>query len=198
MAKSKGGLKQVFARDKEFFSNISNTGIVTPANYKNAGVSSSRIKAYAKAGLIEKTPKENGGAFGYKLTSDGKDFMEKTWGIERSDNYCFQSLKHDGKLEQEYYKIDKNEYEWKNESQAREMLREKIEELREQDPQRADRYEEMLQNKEISTPDAVIVHRETQRMIAIEIITDSYGRQEMQAKETFCEIMNIEYRPVRA
>ena len=46
-------------------------------------------------------------------------------------------------------------------------------------------------------PDAIIINRETNVITAIEIITNSYGEQELQAKETFVEVMNIEYKPVR-
>lgn len=199
MAKeNKAGLKQIFPRDKTFFENLSNTGVVTPGNYENAGVSASRIKAYAKAGLIEKTTKQNGGAFGYKATSLGKDFAEKMWGIKRSESYSFQSLNHDKKLEEEYYKLDREQYEWRTESQARDMFRDRIEEIREEDPIRANRIQEMWDSKEISMPDAIIINRETDVITAVEIITNSYGEQELQAKETFVEIMNIEYKPVRA
>ncbi len=197
MAKNKAGLKQIFSRDKEFFTNLSNTGVVTQSHYKDAGVSSSRIKAYLKAGLIEKTPKENGGEFGYKATYQGKEFAEKQWGIKRSDSYTFQSLNHDRKLEEEYYKLDREQYEWRTESQARDMFREKIEEIRKQDPVKAENIESMWGNKEISMPDAIIINRETNVITAIEIITNSYGEQELQAKETFVEVMNIEYKPVR-
>lgn len=197
MAKNKSGLKQIFSRDKEFFTNLSNTGVVTQSHYKDAGVSSSRIKAYLKAGLIEKTPKENGGEFGYKATYQGKEFAEKQWGIKRSDSYTFQSLNHDRKLEEEYYKLDREQYEWRTESQARDMFREKIEEIRKQDPVKAENIESMWGNKEISMPDAIIINRETNVITAIEIITNSYGEQELQAKETFVEVMNIEYKPVR-
>ena len=197
MAKNKAGLKQIFSRDKEFFTNLSNTGVVTQSHYKDAGVSSSRIKAYLKAGLIEKTPKENGGEFGYKATYQGKEFAEKQWGIKRSESYTFQSLNHDRKLEEEYYKLDREQYEWRTESQARDMFREKIEEIRKQDPVKAENIESMWGNKEISMPDAIIINRETNVITAIEIITNSYGEQELQAKETFVEVMNIEYKPVR-
>ena len=197
MAKNKAGLKQIFSRDKEFFTNLSNTGVVTQSHYKDAGVSSSRIKAYLKAGLIEKTPKENGGEFGYKATYQGKEFAEKQWGIKRSESYTFQSLNHDRKLEEEYYKLDREQYEWRTESQARNMFREKIEEIRKQDPVKAENIESMWGNKEISMPDAIIINRETNVITAIEIITNSYGEQELQAKETFVEVMNIEYKPVR-
>lgn len=199
MAKKKSvELKQIFPRDKTFFENLNNTGVVTPANYKNAGVSSSRIKAYAKAGLIEKTPKENGGAFGYKATIEGKKFAEQQWGIKRSESYAFQSLNHDRKLEEEYYKLDREQYEWRTENQARDMFREKIEEIRKEDPIRAEGIEKMWDNKEISMPDAIVINRETGVVTAIEVITNSYGEQELQAKETFVEIMNVEYKPVRA
>lgn len=197
MAKQKQSLKQIFPRDKTFFQNLNNTGVITPDNYKNSGVSASRIKAYEKAGLIEKTPKENGGAFGYKYTSQGKDFAEKTWGIKRSESYAFQSLNHDRKLEEEYYKLDREQYEWRTESQAREMFKERIEEIREENPSRAEKIQEMWDNKEISMPDAIIINRETQRIIAIEVITNSYGEQELQSKEFFVAVMNIEYKPIR-
>lgn len=198
MAKNKAGLKQIFSRDKEFFTNLSNTGVVTQSHYKDAGISSSRIKAYLKAGLIEKTPKENGGEFGYKATSQGKDFAEKQWGIKRSESYTFQSLKHDRKLEHEYYKLDREQYEWRTESQARDMFKEKIEEIRREDPVRAENIENMWDNKEISMPDAIIINRETNVITAIEVITNNYGEQQLQAKEAFVEIMNVEYKPVRA
>ena len=198
MAKNKVGLKQIFPRDKEFFTNLNNTGVVTPQHYKDAGVSSSRIKAYVKAGLIEKTPKTNGGEFGYKATSEGKKFAEQQWGIKRSESYAFQSLNHDRKLEEEYYKLDREQYEWRTESQARDMFRERIEELRKEDITRAERLEKMWDNKEISMPDAVVINRETGVVTALEVITNSYGEQELQAKETFVEIMNVEYKPVRA
>lgn len=191
-------LKQIFERDKIFFQNLNNTGVVTPKHYKDAGVSSSRIKAYVKAGLIEKTPKENGGDFGYKATVEGKKFAEKQWGIKRSESYVFQSLNHDKKLEEEYYNIDHSVYEWKTESQARDMFRDRIEEIRKEDYERAVKIERMWENKEISMPDAIVIERGTERIIAIEIITNNYGEEQLQAKETFVEVMQIDYKPVRA
>lgn len=129
---------------------------------------------------------------------EGKKFAQKQWGIKRSESYAFQSLNHDKKLEEEYYKIYHFKFEWRTESQARETFRDKIEEIRKEDSTRAEKIEQIQENKEISMPDAIIIDRETERIIALEVITNSYGEEQLQAKETFVEIMKIDYKPVRA
>lgn len=191
-------LKQIFPRDKEFFGHIHNIGVVTPQHLKDAGISKSRVDRYIKCGYIEKTKSENGGKFGYIQTGRGKDFAEKTWGYERSDAYSFQSLEHCGKLADEYFKTDHEQYEWKTESQARDIFQERIDKIAETDPERAEEIQKAWDDGDISMPDAIVVERETQRMMAVEVITNSYGQEELAQKEMFVEVMQIEYKPIRA
>lgn len=191
-------LKQIFPRDKEFFGHVRNCGVVTPEHLRDAGISPSRMKAYIKCGYMEKTKPENGGKFGYIQTGRGKDFAERTWGYERSESYVYQSLEHCGKLADEYFKTDHNQYEWKTESQARDMFQAKIEEIRAEDPTRAEEIEKAWDDGNISMPDAIVIERETQRVIAVEVITNSYGQEELAQKEAFVEVMQIEYKPIRA
>lgn len=56
----------------------------------------------------------------------------------------------------------------------------------------------MWDEKLISMPDACIIDRETGVEIYIEIITNSYGEQELQSKERMVEIMSAQYKPIRA
>ncbi|CEP82664.1 hypothetical protein [Paraclostridium sordellii] len=191
-------LKQIFPRDKEFFGNIKNCGVVTTQHLKDAGITKSRMKEYIKCGYMQKTKPENGGKFGYVATPRGKDFAEKTWGYERKDFYTFQSLEHCGKLAEEYFQTDHSRYEWRTESQAREMFQDKIEQIREEDPGRAEKIEQLWEKGDISMPDALVIERGTERILAVEVITNSYGQQELQQKELFVEIMQVEYKPIRA
>lgn len=190
-------LKQTFQRDRNFFTAIHSTGLITKDYYKNIGVTESRVNTYNKCKYIEKVSDTNG-KYGWKLTKEGKEFAEKTWSLSKNESYPHQSYNHDVKLQEEYFKTDHDKYEWKTESQVRDMFRDKISEIREQDYDRAEHIQKMWDEKLISMPDACIIERETGVEIYIEVITNSYGEQELQSKERMVEIMNAQYKPIRA
>ncbi len=57
-------------------------------------------------------------------------------------------------------------------------------------------YEKMLERGLISMPDASYVN-DNGETVAYETITNSYGEDELQAKETLVEIMNYQYETTR-
>lgn len=190
-------LKQTFQRDRNFFTAIHSTGLITKDYYGNIGINESRINTYKKCKYIEKIADTNG-KYGWKLTKEGKDFAEKTWSLNRNESYSYQSYNHDVKLQDEYFKTDHDRYEWRTESQVREMFKDKISEIREYDYDKAEHIQKMWDEKLISMPDVCIIDRETGVETYIEVITNNYGEQELQSKERMVEIMSAQYKPIRA
>ncbi len=168
MAKPK--IKNFYNRDRLALISISKCGHVKEAQLKNF-IADKRISNYVKDNLITKEVfnKNNGEQLvAYKLTKDGKKLLERQWGVK--GHYNAQSINHDLGISNKYFSLSEDKREtWKTETELRQELEEKL----------------------ISTPDGAYVDKETGIETYFEVITNSYGQEEIQAKERFVEIMNI-------
>lgn len=80
---------------------------------------------------------------------------------------------------------------WKTETELRQELEEKLQEIKTIDYERYQEINRMLEEKLISTPDGAYIGKETGIETYFEVITNSYGQTEIEAKERFIEIMDI-------
>lgn len=132
----------------------------------------------------------------YRLTKLGRETANHLWCLERQ--YHAQSPTHDLAVADKYFSIPLELREsWKSESQVRHDFEQRLFAMREEGKEvLAKQYEEMLNRGLISMPDAVYTD-ENGKEVAFEIITNSYGIQELQAKEACIEIMNYQYEVKR-
>lgn len=191
-------ITQFFNRDKLAFNALSKCGHVSTAQLKQCGLADARMKNYVRDGLAEKIIYKDGKELkeAYKLTKDGRDLALKNWGAR--EHYHAQSPKHDLALAEKYFSLTEEQKEtFITETQARDLFMEKIQDLRGRGEMALSReYEEMLNKGLISMPDGIYTN-EKGLQVAFEVITNNYGPSELQAKETFVEIMQTQYETTR-
>ena len=191
---SKKYIKNFMMRDKNALLIISKCGNVGHNELKNF-VADSRIKNYERDGLVEKEVfnKTNGEQLvGYKLTGEGRKFVEKNYGFK--EHQIAQSLVHDLGISNKYFCLTEQEQSsWQTETQLRYQLQEEVDRLRNFEVDRWRELTEMMERKELSVPDCSYV--QGGMVITYEVITNSYGRTEIQAKEEYANVMgaSIEY-----
>lgn len=204
MGKSYTELGNIMNKDKEFFRAISNLGFMNNnlcTKFHKSSYSQSRINTYLKNNLIKKYADGKTGETYYKLTTGGKNYLKEhkeEFNI-KAKFYNSTSVKHDYELAKIYFNSTyEQQINWINETEAREIFEDRINELREQgENELADRYyndyhtEDNKQQK-ISTVDSIRYNYEEQRYMAYEIITNNYSDLQIEAKEEFCRVLNIE------
>lgn len=162
---------------------------------ENLKIADRRIKNFERDGYIEKVSylnKETKNAeFSYRLTERGKELCSNQLGIESF--YRSSSPIHDLALAENYFSI-KEEYRdsWITESQFRDMFQQHLERLQMQDHYRWQEFNDLWEQKLISPPDGGYI-TSTGTVIAVEIVTSSYRKEEIKAKEVFTETLKIEY-----
>ncbi len=191
-------ITQFFNRDRLAFTALSKVGHVSHDHLRSCGLADSRIKNLLRDGHIEKVAYKRAGKIEecYKLTKSGRDTANRLWGLERA--YHAQSPSHDLALAEKYFSLPESLREhWKTENQARDQFQEELNVLRDQGKEaEAKMYEDMLARGLISMPDAVYTN-EGGIEIAFEVVTNTYGQDELRAKEAFVEFMNLQYETTR-
>ncbi|MCC0566253.1 hypothetical protein HN020_03210 [Brevibacillus borstelensis] len=196
--RSKPYITQFFNRDRLAFTAMFKVGHVTREHLYQCGLADSRIKNLLRDGHIEKIAYKHLGKTEecYKLTKSGRGTATRLWGLEQA--YKAQSPAHDLSLANKYFSLSEEiRNSWKTEAQVRDEFIERINAMRDEGKEvEAKLYEDMLNKRMISMPDCVYVD-EKGNEIAYEVVTDSYGMEEMRAKEALVEIMNYKYEAVR-
>lgn len=191
---SKKYIKNFMFRDQKALMSISRCGHVGHEQLKNY-IADSRIKNYVRDGLVTKEVfnKSSGEQLiGYKLTGEGRKFVEKNYGFK--EHQIAQSLTHDLGISNKYFSLtEKEQSTWQTETQLRNQLQDEIDRLRNSEVDRWNELTEMMERREISIPDCSYTTGEV--VIAYEVVTNSYGRAELQAKEEYTNVMgtSIEY-----
>jgi hypothetical protein len=201
MPRKKQHIAQFYLRDKKAFEAMSRTGIVRMEHLKQyCNVVDSRMKNYIRDGLVEKVLyKENNQIKeALTLTRAGRELAERQWGIRDHYHAQIKSPYHDLQLSDHYFSLSEQVRDtWRTESQVRSEFLEKLEQLREQGERKlADQYYSMMQDRLISMPDGIYTS-EKGIVTAYEVITDSYGKQELLAKEVAIAIMKYDYETKR-
>ena len=156
-------------------------GVITEYGLQLMKVSSYRINLYKENNMID-TVYENGNR-GYKITSKAKKIMSKMYGLKRS--YTYRSINHCSKLQQIYLNLDLERYKWITESEAIDLFRKKM------NLNNMCNYKN-INYMNISPVDAILVDRETNVLYGIEIVSKSYREKDLEKKEKFLRILEIE------
>ncbi|MCC0665438.1 hypothetical protein [Clostridioides sp. ZZV15-6597] len=189
---SKKYIKNFFYRDEKALLSVSRCGYVSHNNLKEY-IAEKRILNYVRDGLVTKESfsKNNGEQLiGYKLTADGRKFVEREYGFK--DHQIAQSLNHDLGISNRYFSLSQEERDtWKTETQIKEEFQQRLEEIRDVDYDRFEEINKLLEERQISAVDCSYEEKETGIEVYFEVITNSYGKAELEAKKRFIEIMNI-------
>ncbi|WP_248928959.1 hypothetical protein [Paenibacillus hamazuiensis] len=191
-------ISQFFNRDRLAFSALARVGHVSHEHLQKCGLADRRIKNLISDGYIEKVAYKQGNQIKecYKLTRIGRETASRTFALNQA--YHAQSPIHDVALANKYFSLsEETRNNWKTEAQVRDDFIERINAMRGEGKEaEAKLYEDMLDKKLISMPDCVYVD-EKGNEVAYEIVTSSYGQEELRAKEALVEIMNYKYETTR-
>ena len=198
MAKKKGSLSHIYPKDRRCFSLLAKSGAMSRDTLHKLEITDNRIKSYKQAGLIKEVsvPDRHGNGIKtfYELTDKkGKDFCRQECGTRQFISNGNASV-HNSKVS-EYLanNLSKKELEsCLSERELKPFIESRLQEYL--DRQEHDRYQELvdaLKSNQLSMPD-VIYKTEQGVYEAVEIITDNYGQEELQAKELTCELLSVE------
>ncbi|MGU8973039.1 hypothetical protein ACEE21_12990 [Clostridium baratii] len=189
---SKKYIKNFFYRDEKALMSISRCGHISHNNLREY-IAEKRILNYERDGLVTKEvfSKNNGEQLvGYKLTAEGRKFVEREYGFK--EHQVAQSLNHDLGIANIYFSLTQEERDtWKTETQIRDEFEERLQQIRINDYERYKEINKLIEERQISVVDCSYVDKETEIENYVEVITNSYGQAEIEAKERFIEIMNI-------
>lgn len=206
MAKKKGGLSHIYPKDRRCFSIMAKTGSMSKDTFHQLEISDNRIKTYKQNGLIREVsvPDRHGNGVKtfYELTSKkGKDFCRQECNVKDFISNGNASV-HNAKVS-EYLanNLTKNELSTvMSERELHPFIEDRLQEY--WDKQEYDHYNELLEalnNNQLSMPDVIYKSESNPGMIiAIEVITDNYGNEEISAKLETAELLGIEIQIVEA
>ncbi|MCB2289755.1 hypothetical protein LGK97_08250 [Clostridium sp. CS001] len=169
-------------------------------------IAKNRLGNYIKQGLVQKcsykernfdkVSKDDA----YRLTDIGYSFFKKNYPDTFADSkkYGGTSAVHDLALAKEITKLTDAELRSvQSELDCRDRLKEYIEKLRETDISKSEELRQQLQEHTISPPDCVYIRESDGQAVCIEIVTQYYTQEMIEAKQEFCAIFNIEYQQTR-
>ena len=195
---SKHHITNIYPRDVNALSALGRCGYVTHEQL-NTFLRDKRIDGYCKDGLLERTVYSRPGSREqdqtvYRLSRTGREFCRKELSMSRL--YSAQNPSHDLSLAERYFALTPSERDtWRTETQSREDIENRIDQLREQgENDRAEQLADQLRTGEISMPDAVYTTSDGVT-VAFEVVTNNYGLEEIEAKEEAAEVLgaNIEF-----
>lgn len=192
-------IRRFALRDETAITAIGRCGHVSHAQLA-AVVSEKRILNYCRDGYIEKTLYSQPGTrerdqIAYKLTAKGRDLAEQMGKVTRCQHA--QSPAHDLGIASRYFSITEQERAtWQTETEITDRFHEYMDKLYDRDRAEWNRLNDMQQEHAISPPDAVYTSSQGTE-IAFEVVTNSYGHAEIEAKETFSEVMELSYEQSR-
>ena len=198
MAKKKGKLSHIYDKDRRALSVLARSGTMSKETFHKLEISDNRIKSYKQAGLIKEisVPNKhgNGSKSFYELTDKkGKDFCRQECNVKHFISNGHAAL-HNAKVS-EYLASNLSKKELDSVISEREMqsfIESRLQEYL--DKQEHDHYQELidaLTSNQLSMPD-VVYKSEMGTYEAIEITTDNYGNEEIEAKTMTCELLSIE------
>ncbi|MFJ2047903.1 hypothetical protein PTQ21_06165 [Paenibacillus marchantiae] len=195
--RSKPYITQFFNRDRLAFTALSRVGHANREQLNGVGIADSRLKNYVRDGLVEKVCYKQGNQVEecYKLTKGGRELAKQQWAL--NNHYHAQSPRHDLALARKYFSLpEEQQRTWKTESELREQFISKIEQLKINRVEEANRYEQMLDRGLLSFPDGSYINDQNAEVV-YESITNNYGVTELLSKEVYVEIMKCEYETIR-
>lgn len=163
---------------------------------KHFNITDRRFSNYIKDNYLEKVETKRGNY--YRLTNEGKNMSEKSWGFE--NHYNTQSIHHDYEITKKYLSLSPAQMETvKTERELRYEIVSYAEELRNseyfQDRNLGDKIIEDLKNGSITCPD--LSYSDEQGVHCFECITKNYSDEDILSKVSYCLTMGFSLEQVR-
>lgn len=195
-------LKNIYDRDKEFFSTLSKVGHLTAdncyTNFKNE-IAPKRIQTYVSNKIIQKVIRD--GKESYKFTSKGKEYIKKNItdlkGNRIDKFYNSQNPHHDLKITDTYYNklTEQQRDNFLNEKEVKEYIFDKWNSM-----ENGQAYHNDYNSGKMSLPDGGYIEyvNGVETIICIEVYTNTYGDVDIQTKVDMCNTINAELRCFKA
>ena len=191
-------IKRWYPKDQRFFRVLSISGNIKNEDAHKLNISDSRLKNMEKDKLIERVsyPSRYNNQMSsnkcYQLTAKGKQFVEQQFQISRCQNGF--AIEHNCKVAEVICSLNKDEIDSvRSEWESRDQMEEALEQMRQEgNLDQYDYYMDLYREGKISAPDITYTSSVTQELVCIEITTGSYKEEDIQAKETFSEIVKTE------
>lgn len=196
--RSKPLITQFFNRDRLAFTAMHRVGHVSSDHLRSCGLADRRIQNLVRDGLLEKVAYKRKGESDdcFKLSKLGRETAARLWGLSYA--YHAQSPIHDLAIAEKYFSLSEELREkWKTETLIRKEFEDRISYMRKEGNEvKAKLYQDMLKEKLISMPDGLYTTLGGIE-VGVEILTNSYGIEEMRSKETFVSIIGCQYETIR-
>ncbi|WP_242321512.1 hypothetical protein [Bacillus cereus group sp. BfR-BA-01312] len=194
-------VKTCTTKDKKMLQAFRNVGYMDEKHLKeNLSQADKRIKNFARDGYIEKCSvyrhKTRSMQTVYRLTNKGKELAQTQLNLKNFYRSC--SSRHDLAVADRYFKAtEEQRANWLTEQDWKDRMEDHIQNLYNQgEIARASELQDRLQEHSLSYTDGGYV-TESGRLVAIEVITKSYGEAEIKAKEEFAQELKVDYESVR-
>lgn len=195
-------LKNIYDRDKEFFSTLAKVGHLSYSNCKDNfknNITPKRIQTYISNKIIQKVIKD--GKESYKFTSKGKEYIRKNItdlnGNRIDKFYNSQNPHHDLKIVDTYYNklTEEQRDNFLNEKEVKEYFFDKWNNM-----ENGQSYYNDYNSGKMSLPDGAYVEyvNGVETVVCIEIYTNTYGDVEIQQKIDFANTIHAELRCFKA
>lgn len=198
---AKPSIRAFKARDKDFTRCLSHAGHLSREQALEMGMNPSRIHTYQAENYIERTYVYNKSLKMqeecYFLTEKGRRLASDMMGIDSF--YRSNGATHDVQLARIYGELSlEQQRSWITEKELRGVFQEKMDDLRVQGQDKlAMTLEKQLKEGRMSPGDGAYL-AEDGTIVVIEIITDNYGKAEIQAKEEFVKAIGGQIEISRA
>lgn len=183
--------KKILHRDKEVYKSFFKVGILRKEDVLKIGMSNSKFSQLEKFKYVEKKLVEDRLTKEvvevYKLTRSGVDFIKDKMSYHKP-YYGSNSLEHDLGVLKLYMSVREQDPNfsadmWRNEHELRDMFKEYLDSLKEQNHSRYDEIYDRWQKGLISTPDFAVVNEGQAHYV--EITTSAYTEEMKEAKADF-------------
>lgn len=161
------------------------------------GIADRRIQNFIRDGHVERVDvfdkHTKSISHVYRLTERGMEFTNQQMNL--TNFYRSVSVSHDLALAHRYLQCSPEQQRaWLTERDWLDRFKQEIDRLESQrEYDRADELKKLWEDKLLSVPDGGYAV-EGEQAVAVEIITDNYGKAEIQAKAEFAQVMQVEYQ----
>ncbi|MBT2282215.1 hypothetical protein J7E78_01440 [Paenibacillus polymyxa] len=196
--RSKRLVTQFFTRDRLAFTAMHRVGHVSSDHLHSCGLADRRIQNLVRDGLVEKIAYKRQGksVYCFKLSKLGRETAARLWALSYA--YHAQSPIHDLAIAEKYFSLsEESRKSWKTETLIRKEFEDRISDMRKEGNEvEAKLYQDMLKENLLSMPDGLYINSAGNE-VGVEIITNSYGIEEMRSKETFVSMIGCQYETIR-
>lgn len=191
--------KKILNRDKEVFRAFSKVHIMNNQHFSRMNFSNKSIDRFTKMGVIERVEYFNKNSqsteYYYKLTDYGKGYCDRQVFLEKQSYYSSRGIEHDLRMADVYTELvlNKMDFEWRTEQQLQQDFKDRMEQIRKQEPSR---YEE-LREQNFSAADFSISFNGSVEYVEVITGSGSYTQSHLEAKENFATVMNTTVQYMR-